>query len=267
MQQSLKMILERNQEFKQILNTYLATDELQAPYLFIYHSRAELEDIRSLLSLEASKQLGLLLGYVKHTLGAEYRAADNLLEKGQIAPKYIQYLFKPGEVLVAKQDNSYTGFIADTWLSPMQESPSISLETAVHINKSRLFHEFEGEPHEMRDDTSSSGHTDDFQPQQSRMDYMWNLYGKTLEFDGNFSWRNTMLKIEMSAKAPSDPSAIADMNIFPLRHAPAEISNLLQRRGSTFWKCRTKNLISYQPGHDEEFSRAVSPPIPCNDLA
>ncbi|OGM49509.1 hypothetical protein ABOM_001748 [Aspergillus bombycis] len=55
----------------------------------------------------------------------------------------------------------------------------------------------------------------------------------------------------MSADAPQEVSAIANMNIFPLHHAPREVTDILQRRGLMFWKCRTKNIISYKPGDDE----------------
>jgi hypothetical protein len=262
LKQSLKMILKRKPEFKQLYHRYQATDELEAPYLFIYHSRGDLENIRSLLSLEASKQLGLLLDYVERTLGAEYSAADDLLEKGQTAPKYIQYLIKPGKVVVEKQEKSHIGFIADTWLSPMQESDPASLDGQVPITISCLSNDIGSEMHaagEIKDPTSILELPDDLQPRQSRMKYTWTLTGRTLEFDGRFSWRSTKLTVEMFAVSAYEPSTVADMNIFPLQHAPAKIKDMLQRRGSTFWKCRTKNLISYQPGHDEEFSRTVSP--------
>jgi hypothetical protein len=266
LKQALKMVLERKPEFIEILNEYLETDHLDAPYLFIYHSRKDLEDIRSYLSPEASKQLGLLLGYVKYTLGREYHAADGLLKKGKMAPGYIQYLVKPGDVLVEKLGKDYTGFIAESWLSPMQESPSASSTFQGELSSIFFPHvpedsksEF-GVAGEMKDGPSTLEHSNDHRPRQSRMKFTWTLMGKTLGFNGSFFWKTSQLKIEMSADSLQEPSAIANMNIFPLRHAPGSISEMLQRRGSMFWKCRTKNLISYQPGDDDGFSKMVNTP-------
>ncbi|KAJ5912219.1 uncharacterized protein N7473_001522 [Penicillium subrubescens] len=67
------MVLERKPEFREILNEYLNTNELDAPYLFINHCRNDMENIRSRLAPEASKQLGPLLGYVIDKFGDEYQ--------------------------------------------------------------------------------------------------------------------------------------------------------------------------------------------------
>ncbi|KAJ5683879.1 uncharacterized protein N7477_000224 [Penicillium maclennaniae] len=261
LKQALNMVLERKPEFRQILDKYLETDGLDAPYLFIYHSRSDLEDIRSHLSPEASKQLGLLVGYVKSTLGREYHAADEIFKKGKMAPGYIQYLVKPGDVLVEKLGKGYTGFIAESWLSSMQKSPSTSSTSPGEQGSIVLPHFPEGSQsefgiaEEMKDESFILEHPIDLRPLQSRMKYTWTFMGKTLGFNGSFFWKTSQLKIEMSADSLQEPSAIANMNVFPLRYAPGEISEMLQRRGSMFWKCRTKNLISYQPGDDDEFSK------------
>ncbi|GES66832.1 ATPase, AAA-type, core [Aspergillus terreus] len=261
LKQALGMVLERKREFRQILDEYLHTGELIAPYLFIYHSRNDLEDIRSLLPLDVLMQLELLLGYVEYAFGHEYREADEMLKKDNIAPAYIRYMAKPGDVLIVREGKYHTGFIAESWLSSMKEkNPSISTasgrKTIIDSAHPREGFGCEfGVAGELIDEPAFLNHPSDSRTRQSSLLYTWTLTGKTLEFDGCFYWKEKLLIIEMSADSLHQASAIADLNIFPLRHAPKELSDLLQRRGSMFWKCRTKNLISYQPDDDDEFSR------------
>lgn len=262
LKQALEMVLERKPEFRQILNKYLDTGELDAPYLFIYHSRNDLENIRSVLPLDVLKLLELLLEYVEYAFGHEYHEADGLLKKGNMAPTYIRYMAKPGDVLIASEGKYHTGFVAESWLSSMQETPSISTssgrKTIVDSAHSREECGYEyGVAGELIDEPGILNHASDSRTPQSSLIYTWTLTGKTLEFDGCFYWKRKLLKIEMSADSPHQASAITNLNIFPLRHGPKELSDLLQRRGSMFWKCRTKNLVSYQPGDDDEFSRTV----------
>ncbi|GAB1217517.1 hypothetical protein ATERTT37_006756 [Aspergillus terreus] len=262
LKQALRMVLERKPEFRKILDEYLETGELDAPYLFIYHSRNDLEDIRSLLPIDALKQLELLLGYVEYALGHVYHEADDLLKKDNMAPAYIRYMAKPGDVLIVREGKYHTGFIAESWLSSMQETPAISTssgrKTIIDSAHSREGFGCEfGVAGELIDEPAFLNHASDSRARQSSLIYTWTLTGKTLEFDGCFYWKEKLLIIEMSADSLHQASAIADLNIFPLRHAPEELSDLLQRRGSMFWKCRTKNLISYQTGGDDEFSRTT----------
>ncbi|EAU29357.1 predicted protein [Aspergillus terreus NIH2624] len=260
LKQALEMVLERKPEFWKILDEYLDTGELDAPYLFIYHSRNDLEDIRSLLALDVLKQLDLLLGYVKYAFGHEYHEADDLLKKDNMAPAYIPYLTKPGDVLIVREGKYHTGFIAESWSSSMRETPSISTssdrKTIIDCSHSRegFGHEF-GAAGGLIDEPAILNHASGSWTRQSNLVYTCTLMGKTLEFDGCFYWKQKLLTIEMSADSLHQASAIANLNVFPLRHAPKELSDLLQRRGSNFWKCRAKNLISYQPGDDDEFSR------------
>lgn len=95
LKKALKEILGSGTEYKQTLSEYLRTQELSAPYLFIYHSRHRLDGIQNRLSPPAQKQLDLLLDYVKSTFGDQYAAANSLLARKQILPEYVDYLFKP----------------------------------------------------------------------------------------------------------------------------------------------------------------------------
>lgn len=97
----------RGKEFRSMYSDYRHTGEVQSPYLFVYHNRGVGEsEIKRELSSEAQRQFDLFMDYVQEACGNEYTAADLLFEKGKIRPEYVQYLFKPNEVLVWNQKKS-----------------------------------------------------------------------------------------------------------------------------------------------------------------
>ena len=90
------------EEFQYMREDYEQMGEVQSPYLFIYHNRGVKEsELRQGLYSEARTQMDLLMNYVQETRGIEYAAADSLLNRGKICPEYVQYLFRPDDVLVS----------------------------------------------------------------------------------------------------------------------------------------------------------------------
>lgn len=265
----LAHLLRKMPGFKDILATYEEDQKLSSPYLFAYHGREYLTNLLTLISTKAQEQLNIFLLYVNHVLGAEYRVADELLTKGQMLPEYVKYLIKPGDILVQKDQDEYTGFIADGWL--------------FSVNTSRI--------NDKDASSTSHGQSPTIEPpqsivelhntgtQQPSINYSWFIRGRTLQFDGTFSWKIKVLHIEMSGRFStaditsnstsstvnlSEAKPISKLNIFPLRYAPEEIRKTLESRSRTFSKCSTKNLIHYRPGDSDQFKEVVSSPsLPC----
>jgi hypothetical protein len=59
--------------------------------------------------------MDLLVNYVQETRGTEYAAADSLLKRGKICPEYVQYLFRPNDVLISIKKQEYTIYVAIEW--------------------------------------------------------------------------------------------------------------------------------------------------------
>lgn len=261
----LAHLLRQMPEFKDILDTYEQDQKLFTPYLFAYHGRETLARFQTLVSPRILEKLNLILSYVDNVLGAEYRVADELLRNGLMLPEYVKYLVKPGDILVQKEQDGYTGFIANEWLSSgtMKRTENKDAPSTSHEQSSPV------EPPQAIFDLHNTG------TQQPSIDYSWEIHGETLQFDGTFYWKTKILRIDMSgrfsnAEIASDPTSstvnfseakpIARLNIFPLRYAPDEIKKTLERRSRTFSKCSTKNLIHYQPGESDQFKEVVSSP-------
>ncbi|EPS27370.1 hypothetical protein PDE_02313 [Penicillium oxalicum 114-2] len=263
LRQGLEAILRRKPEFKDILAEYTMNCRVLAPYLFVYHSREDMEEIQSILTTEAFEQIRLFLVYVERALGKDFEMADSLLEKGTITPQYLQYLFKPGDVLVQKSAEFFTGFVAQSWLTlrpehyckstvPRQDNFGSSMSPLTSSMSSAIHHLGMDPKNTTKERPSSLEDWIDSQSRQSRENLICEFSGKTLQFNGSFAWKREQLKIEFPANSWDKIIPIADLNIFPLRHAPESIFKLLQKRGSTFWKCRKKSLITYQPGNDDK---------------
>jgi hypothetical protein len=249
---ALDAILNKKPEFSDLQKQYKESGELHAPYLFIYHSRQDMEEIRNELSAAAIDQLNLFMEYVKLEFGEEYETADCLLTQKKIIPNYIKYLFKPGDILVEKIKNDYTGYIAESWISD-------------EIQKS--------EPPKSINIFDQLG---DISPRQKpKTEYHQNVKAWTFEFNGSFYRRSTTLGLKLSLEeylkitkiSPEkqtredmmrEAKLIANLNVFPLKYAPEAVFKTLQRRGNTFWKCRTRRLVSYQANENEQVTDLVS---------
>lgn len=81
---SLKTVLQSRTEYVELFENFLLTSELDAPYLFIYHDRKNLDLVRNSLNWPAQEHFSPFLDYVMHNYGAEYAGADSLISRGKI---------------------------------------------------------------------------------------------------------------------------------------------------------------------------------------
>jgi hypothetical protein len=255
--EDLKEIFEEmlsGREFSSMYHGYQASREVKTPYLFVYHNRSKVAEMRHGLSSVSQQQLDLFMAYVNETCGEEYAAADTLLSNGRIRPEYFQYLFKPNEVLVSNDNKQYTGYVAVDW--PVQ----------------------------------CEGYEGYLGSEQS---YPWTIRGQTWEFDGSFCRKWELLEFQMpepehatkkpvsrewtphhnsmahsfgqeaaedsfSAQINLDKEcAIADLAVFPIKYASNELIQMLRKRGETFWKFRGPQYVSYHATEEENFQTMV----------
>jgi len=274
--QTIKTILESREEYADMLREYNISYELPAPYLFMYHSRKNLEDIRDSLSLPAQQQLSILSDYITEQYGHEYAAADSLLLQNKISPEYVRYLFKPGDVLVARNDGQYTAYIAASWPKPGHTRTVSRMQAKSFGNGARA--EFYG-----------SKDTPGKMPGDKVKIQVWVISAWYWAFDGNFQRQNQTLQLEIPVdeddsagasdtkgkgtvekKADNDSAEpkgknIAELNVIPIQYTSEEIVDRLRRRGRTFWNCRSRRFVSYQEHEKDDIQNLVSAsrPITC----
>ncbi|MCJ1385305.1 hypothetical protein MMC17_008427 [Xylographa soralifera] len=260
---AIKTLLESREEYAGILREYNASYELLAPYLFMYHSQKNLDDIQTGLSEPARKQLSILSDYVSKQYGHIYRAADSLLSQGSISHNYIQYLFKPGDVLVARRNGHYTAHVATSW----PRNPETITVSSTHAKS--FGNGTRGDFYSSKD-TPGKMQGGKVKIHRYRVD-AWHW-----AFDGNFQQKHEVLLFDIpfdrdESTTSSDVEGsgttgdkensriiearrnnIAELNLFPIQYASDEIVARLRRRGRTFWNCRKRRFISYSENDKDD---------------
>ncbi|KAJ5291366.1 hypothetical protein N7478_000617 [Penicillium angulare] len=248
---ALNTLLHSKDEFKSITEDYRYTKELESPYIFIYHMRDQLPAIKDKMPAASQRQLAQFLGYVDQAVGSQYKAADALLTSGEILPKFINYLFKPGDIVIERDDKGYVGYVARSWLkntSPDGDVPSSD------ILDGSFDDDFPAVPYK----------------KDSKMKLSWTTKAWTWGFTGTFYRRSSDLELRMPLPHDEDQIGcrsteergdsrlkgfpITSLNVFPLKYAAKEVLDMLQRRGETFWKCRNRRLVSYKATDEDQFS-------------
>ena len=228
--------------------------ELPAPYLFIYHHRIQLSTLKDALPPPCRIQLSLLIDYVTEQYSDEYGAADALLAHKKIAPRYIRYLFKPGDLLVSRVNDQYMCYVSTSWpkINYQETISRTGAPTSGYSKSIPLYGSQEAEA--LAANHSITVHV-------CKVDvWQW-------AFDGNFERQFTELQLEIPVagdkarnlglkgkaedsvksgkpKDLEDEINISDLNVFPIAYAAAAIIDNCRRRGKTFWKCRRRTYVS-----------------------
>ncbi|KAK6086963.1 AAA family ATPase [Seiridium cupressi] len=85
--------------------------EVSAPYLFWYFARSERSSALSEMSDEHSKLMILLGDFLEKSQELNYQQVSDGLEQGRISKNRLQYLFRPGTVMVSFADGLPQGHI------------------------------------------------------------------------------------------------------------------------------------------------------------
>jgi len=120
--EAVSTVLESRDVYTDMLETFRTSHEVTAPYIFCYHHRSDFEELAASSDGTTRQQLQLFLKHIVDTLGDVYNAAAATISQGKVSLKYLDYLFKPGDTLVMRDNGGqYTGWIAEDWAQPIQK--------------------------------------------------------------------------------------------------------------------------------------------------
>lgn len=89
---------------------------LFAPYVAVYHNRGHaLESFLASLRQRQQNQLQSLLDYVVSQYSQEWALVDDMIKRRKITSEYIEYLFKPGDVVVHGRLHNVRGYLCRLW--------------------------------------------------------------------------------------------------------------------------------------------------------
>ncbi|PPJ58243.1 hypothetical protein CBER1_08263 [Cercospora berteroae] len=94
--------------------SFLKNRTLKPPYLVNYHFRTLLQEYSTTLAVHLRPRYDLFLDYIKRQSEPEETTATNLFKQGLFRPRFMPYLFLPGELILHSQEE--TGAIVSTQL-------------------------------------------------------------------------------------------------------------------------------------------------------
>jgi hypothetical protein len=265
--EAVKVLLTSREEYTDLWQNFKSSKELLAPYLFVYHQRAHWNELRASVTQSSEEQLAMLWTYVIQNHGGEFAAADACISDGKINSKYLQYLFKPGDILVEKRGDSYLGWLSKSWAKYIDTSQTTRGQAMDMNARGSLIPLYGTEEASRR------------MAREKIWVQNWSVYAWHWEFDGNFQRRDVNLTFSVVEEKVSDslPASrlkvaaqesalrdaaipIGDLQVFPLQFAPEDVVKQLRRRGRTFWSCRHRKFVSYEgnavDGQDNMVSNA-----------
>ncbi|KXH56318.1 hypothetical protein CNYM01_00198 [Colletotrichum nymphaeae SA-01] len=201
------------QEFPKV-NT---RDRLSAPFAWWYHHRRS-SKIKSLPRRQA-ELVNTLVSHIEEAYATLYNTIDEQLSRGYVSNKSIEYLFRPGQVLISFTDGVPQGHIALSIPHPHVDEPGSNS----NLPKPR-------------------GRQDPSEKCLSQ----WEISSHSISYRGDFVRVEDKLKIEFETETKNGEIDISTLPVMPLEYTSHELQERLMRRGQTFWKCREKRLISYQ---------------------
>lgn len=285
---TVESLLKQSREYSPMLEYYRMSQQIGAPYLFIYHNRERWDSILDRFPQSAKDQLDRLTDYVFEQFGRQYSLADKLFSQGEISIDLMEYLFKPGEILVSCVQNEHLGYIAESW--PQSVSNQSEHKPLVSVTSRRSFAVNVGAPSinssTDTDQTSDSLSDTDIEiirkPLERKNDTVrntWTVKAWRWGFDGQFKRQQEDLTIQFplpkptgreqdshtlgrnrkrSRKTKCQTIKIEELNIYPIRFASQSIVKKLRHRGQMFWKCRGPCLVSYRDNENDYAENPVS---------
>lgn len=253
--EAVNLHLRSQDEYADLWHNFKKSSELPAPYLFVFHQRRCPDTLGDTATLASQEPLTSLWEYIIKNHGNEYKTVEASLSNGKIASDSIQYLFKPGDILVQRETDFYLGWVAKSW--------------AKHIETYRTTR---AQAREIIDNTSRLPPYGMAQAPKRLVNegvwvQSWTISAWNWDFDGNFQRKHreirfwivteddpgpspgTIYESKAQAKEPMttpEHILISDLEVFPIKYAPYEIREQLRRRGQASWKCRIRRLVTYE---------------------
>ena len=219
-------------------------DELEAPYLFWYHYRSSLPFVIHRLKPHHQGLMHLLNHWINSNYGQEYEEAHARISDGYVSPRYMKYLFRPGEVLVSKHKARALGHIGQSFTkdTTIRRSLQDYIESTLDYDKQRSINE-----------------------REAIKSWSWQVQAWSYSYDGSFSEEKVVLDIKLSVEKHSEEVRVEDLEVLPLRFANPDVRKRLEKRGRTFWSCQGRKLVScLVVDHDGLDGVILSPQISYN---
>ncbi|KAL3423070.1 hypothetical protein PVAG01_04817 [Phlyctema vagabunda] len=194
---------------------------MDAPFVWWYHYRKSYKTQN--LPYRTAQLVTALLEWIEDNYSVLYDRVENQFDRGKVSGTSMEYLIRPGEVLVKYIDDVPMGLraISSPSLGALHEStPAMSAIKSPQQQKAN---------------------------KQQKLPYRWTWSIKSYSYvyKGEFVQLNEILQVTFETEGEDEEIDISSLEIMPLKYATLGVREILEQRGKTFWKCRHQQLISY----------------------
>ncbi|RYP19936.1 hypothetical protein DL765_003084 [Monosporascus sp. GIB2] len=188
------------------------TDRIRAPYIWWYHCRKSYH-VQNLPRRQA-QLVATLTDWIEANYTSLYCQINDQFRRGKVSNTSIEYLVRPGHVLVSDSDGVPLGHLATTRAFPIQK-----------------FQRSQSAGNEQR---------------ESKYQWSWGIRSCSYTYAGDFFRDDKEITLDFETETEDGEVDIASLEVVPLEYASIEVQERLICRGKTIWKCRNKQLVSYE---------------------
>jgi len=201
----------------------LRHEEMQAPYLAIYHNRQAFDSMIDALPERERHLWTIFKNYLDSGFKEEYSQVSHQLQEGLVSPRFLKYLINPGDVLYCPHHPVVEAVQA---VSPLH----FTTQTSPNVTPA---------PPKLHPDNDNW-----IYPERAHRKRTWLIETTFWSFEISFQRERQTLKLEMSVEV-DETVPISTLQLYPIRFAAAGIEQRISARGAQFWKCRNRRFVEY----------------------
>ncbi|ORX96973.1 hypothetical protein BCR34DRAFT_607469 [Clohesyomyces aquaticus] len=239
MLEAVEELVEKIPAFGDYFPYFDADEQLAAPYLFMYYSEPFIAEVLPELELISQNLIKQLQTAINKSHGYEYESARNQAKHGLVARHLLKYLIRPGDVLISNSEKNPKAYIAIGWIEKPEEplDEDSKYEDYDNVRRKRI---------------PKYGPLSKLPGSKKRTAWFWSVPVWYWAYDGVFSKEEYPLGIVMDIGYEEETVPITSLNIYPLKYAPKETVELLERRGRNFWSMRYRRFVAYMRSEDDK---------------
>lgn len=216
MKQAVRALFEHWPSFRTEYPEVREERTLHSPFIWWYHHRKS--DNISQLPTPQARLVSTLTEWIEANYASLYDRIDEQFGRNRVSHRSIEYLVRPGDVLVSATKEGPLGYVATS--RPQRLSDNLNKD------------------------------------EQKRV--VWAVQVRSYMYAGKLLRKDGMIRLELGSECETEEEVdIRSLIAMPLRFASRESCDVLVQRAKTFWQIRSRRLMSYL-GHHATGKYAVS---------
>lgn len=207
--QAVKEFFDQDPAFRTEFPHLNERKRMRPPFIWWYHYKKTLDTSR--LQPRQSQLVSAFTDAIDDSYGSLYNKIDDQFSRGLVSPASMQYLIRPGSVLISKDGDTPRGHLAQG--HPLKQ-PNL---------------------------------TDDEKKNNEKYRSAWDIPTTTIMYKGELFWAEMNIPLVLKAESDHTEIAIKSLSVMPIEYASSELQQQLENRGKhMFWRRRHGNLVSYE---------------------